>query len=291
MNIMIEFTKMSGAGNDFVLIDNMDDSLQLDKTKLAVALCSQHFGIGADGLLLLEQSLKADFMMRYYNADGSSGGMCGNGGRCVARYAYMNGIANQHLRFDALDHIYKAEVLDETVKLQMKDPTHLKTHLLIKTKSGSFQGHFIDTGSPHVVIESTNLNTLDVETIGREVRYNSLFVPEGANVNFMNISKENKLDIRTYERGVEAETLACGTGSVASALIASHLKGVKSPVTIRVKSGEELRVYFEYDDKEFSNIFLEGSAHILFSGKLFYDTELNSIQDFSVIASQSVLQR
>ncbi len=289
MKKTIYFTKMSGAGNDFVVIDNMDEPLQVDKSKLAIALCSRYFGVGADGLLLLEPSSKADFFMRYYNADGSYGGMCGNGGRCIARYAYVNGIAGENVNFEALDYLYTAEISSTSVKLEMKNPNDFRFNLLVAAARGEFRGHFTNTGSPHFVIELSDLDTVDVHGVGKEIRFHPLFAPDGCNVDFITVTSDNRLLIRTYERGVEAETLACGTGSVASAIIAAHSKGMKSPVTLKVRSGEELHVHFSFDGTRFTNVFLEGSAHMLFSGDLLYDTERCKILDSSHITTHATV--
>lgn len=280
MERFIRFTKMSGAGNDFVIIDNMDESLAVDKTKLARAVCSRHFGIGADGLLLLEPSAKADFFMRYYNADGSYGGMCGNGGRCIARYAYLNGYASDRLTFEALDFLYTAEIVGGVVRLQMKPPADFRFDVAVPTSAGTFTGHFVNTGSPHFVCEAGEMDADDVQKVGREIRFNEIFQPEGCNVNFITRSR-NALSIRTYERGVEAETLACGTGSVAAALIAASLYHLPSPIQLNVRSGEELKVHFQKQEDAFVHVVLEGSAHFVFAGTCVYDTESGALVDFS----------
>lgn len=279
MNRVISFAKMSGAGNDFIVIDNLDSSIDFDKSRFAVALCSRRHGVGADGLLLLESSAEADFSMRYYNADGSYGGMCGNGGRCIARYAHIKGLAPARLKFEALDHVYAAEVSNSSVKLWMKTPNHLRTNLLVTSGSDEFTGHFIDTGAPHFVMESADLEATDVIRIGKAIRNHSLFAPEGCNVNFVFRKTDHLLSIRTYERGVEAETLACGTGSVASTIINALEHGLKSPVTLNVRSGEQLIVYFDLEGEKFTNVILEGSAHMIFSGTLQYDPQTDFIAD------------
>jgi diaminopimelate epimerase len=284
---IIKFTKMSGAGNDFVLVDNMDGALAVDNAKLAVALCSRHFGVGGDGLLLLEPSTRADFFMRYFNADGSYGGMCGNGGRCIARYAFVHGIALATLTFEALDHVYAAEVADMKVKLYMKEPNSFRLNLTIPVAGGDYKGEFVDTGSPHFVVESIDLNLVNVEVTGKAIRLHAYFQPDGCNVNFVRYEEDGSMTIRTYERGVEAETLACGTGCVASAVIGARTHGLVSPVTLNVRSGEHLRVYFERQGSEFRNTILEGSAHFLFSGKLTYDPDENRIVDFPSAIDQS----
>lgn len=277
MKVPIRFAKMSGAGNDFIVIDNMNLSLASDNAKVAAALCSRHFGIGADGLLILEPSTRADFFMRYYNSDGSYGGMCGNGGRCIARFAFLSGITGSELSFEALDFIYRAEVFKKSVKLSMKDSKWLQADVLASTTQGNFEGYFVDTGSPHFIALVENIADLDVSTIGREIRFLDRFQPEGCNVNFVQVSGPNEVLIRTYERGVEAETLACGTGSVAAALVLAESRSAESPVSLRVRSGEHVKVHFSQQNGMFQNIILEGSAHLLFTGSVLYDTVENSL--------------
>jgi len=289
MKIRLHFTKMSGAGNDFVVVENMNGELLCDKDALAVALCSRHTGIGADGLLVLERSPRADFFMSYYNADGSYGGMCGNGGRCVARYAYVSGIAGPEMTFEALDHLYAAQVVGNDVRLQMKDPSSFKNDIRLSDSSITIEGDFVDTGAPHFVIEQESLDNVDVLTLGRAVRFHSTFAPEGCNVDFVERLQDGVVAIRTYERGVEAETLACGTGCVAAAVVLARRYGLLSPVTLRVRSGEEVRVYFRYDGGHWSDVLLEGSAHFVFRGDLLYDTEARTIVDSPKILSHSIV--
>ena len=279
MQHTIQFAKASGAGNDFVLIDNMRNEFAFDKAKLATAVCSRSFGVGADGLILLEPSSGSDFFMRYYNADGSYGGMCGNGGRCVARYAFLNGIAGATMKFEALDHIYTADVVGAGVKLTMKDPSEIRSNVHIQVDGEVLVGHSINTGSPHVVLFEPGIESTDVTLLGRKIRHHKMFLPEGTNVNFVAVSSEGILRVRTYERGVEAETLACGTGAVASAIIASMEKGAASPVRLRVQSGEELLVDFECHGSKVRHVVLEGSAHILFTGTLTYDDARGTLRD------------
>jgi len=278
MHHEISFVKASGAGNDFVVIDNHDGHLDMDQARLARALCDRHFGIGADGLLVVEGCATADFHMQYYNADGSYGGMCGNGGRCIARFAFMKRLAPARMRFQALDHIYEAEILPEGVRLRMKDPRDYASGLQADIGSASFECRFINTGSPHAVVFVSDLESLDVQGIGRSLRFHRLFSPEGANVNFVHHQPGNAIAIRTYERGVEAETLACGTGSVASAAVAALELGLSFPVSVKVRSGEELIVDATKKGSRLTNVYLQGSADILFTGKILYDSTSGKIE-------------
>lgn len=278
MTIPIPFTKMSGAGNDFVVIDNMKAWLEADQPSLARAVCSRRFGIGADGLLILEASRRADFCMRYYNADGSYGGMCGNGGRCVARFAADHGIARREISFEALDHVYVAATSNASVKLQMKPASGLIFNKLSRHICHEFSVHYVDTGSPHAVVEVASLADLDVHRLGKELRNHQAFAPMGCNVNFFQRDpRSNLIELRTYERGVEAETLACGTGAVASAIIAATLHDISGPIDVKVRSGEHLNVTFTRQDNSFIDIVLTGSAYVIFEGTIQYDEQKNAI--------------
>jgi diaminopimelate epimerase len=269
----LAFTKMSGAGNDFVVIDNRDGVVQ-DGPGMAKIVCERHFGIGADGLLLLEKSKKADFRMMYYNADGSYGGMCGNGGRCIAKFAVANGIAGSQHSFEALESVYKASITGENVELSMKDPSGVRTGIMLPTSMGTIECSYIDTGSPHVVIllkDDTpghpGLSSIDVERVGREIRHHKEFAPYGTNVNFIKVDGRNRLRIRTYERGVEAETLACGTGSIAAAIVAMELGLVRNPVEVTVKSDHVLTVDVAKDLMgRYTGVKLKGPARSVFTG-------------------------
>lgn len=271
----IPFTKMTGAGNDFVVIDNR--SARITKgSALARKLCDRRWGIGADGLLLLERSRRGAYRMMYYNADGSYGGMCGNGGRCIALYAVKKRIAPRRHSFEALKHIYDVRIVsDSDVSLRMKDPVDLRMNFMLPIRGKRIKVSYVNTGSPHVVIPVRNLsdrdlslNTLDVQSLGREIRYHKAFRPLGTNVNFIEMVSGKRLKIRTYERGVEAETLACGTGSVASAIIGSTLFEMSLPITILPKSRSPLIVDFERKGGLPVDVTLQGAAEIVYSGEV-----------------------
>lgn len=270
----LQFTKMSGAGNDFVVIDNRFNLVH-DGADLARRVCDRRWGIGADGLLLLQTSPDAAYRMMYFNADGSYGGMCGNGGRCIARFAVDSGIAASTHHFEALEYRYQAIVKSEEVVLSMKDPVNYRPNLVLRTGSLKLKGHFIDTGSPHFVIPFVqfrervkSLEDIAVDQLGRKIRFDRLFEPEGTNVNFIERKKDNTIRMRTYERGVEAETLACGTGSIASAVISARLWKLRSPVKIVASSGITLTVGFQRADATFSGITLTGPAVSTFRGEI-----------------------
>lgn len=265
----IQFTKMTGAGNDFVVIDNRSKQIR-DGSGLARRLCDRRWGIGADGLLLLEPSSLADYAMMYFNADGSYGGMCGNGGRCIAAFAKDRGLASPLHSFEALDHIYKVSVLGELVELSMKDPANIQMNIMLPIAGKRSVSHFVDTGSPHIVVLLKRKNELEnfpVESLGRKIRNLKRFRPEGTNVNFVEIDDDKSLSMRTYERGVESETLACGTGAIAAAVIAYKLGRLRPPVGIKPRSGEILSVNFE-DQAGIRNVVLKGAARIVFQGSI-----------------------
>ena len=270
----IHFTKMSGAGNDFVVVDNRNDIIE-DRIKFAVASCNRRLGIGADGLLLLEKSTKADFLMRYYNADGSDGGMCGNGGRCIAKYAFDNSFVKKNqFTFDALGYIYEAQRISaDLYELKMKPPADKRLNHKINVDGQLLNANFIDTGSPNSVIfldenmDLTSFDKVNVLRLGKEIRYHETYQPKGVNVNFVSIEGINYIKVRTYERGVEDETLACGTGSVASAVVSAMKNNWSGPVVVNVRSGENLEIAFERNEDSFGNIRLKGSAKVIFSGE------------------------
>jgi diaminopimelate epimerase len=265
----IPFMKMSGSGNDFILIDHREPFLKEDRLKEFIRkICQRRISVGADGLILIEGSERADFKWRYYNADGSEAEMCGNGGRCAARFAHLKGITGPSLKFETLAGILSAQVNGKKVKLEMTKPFGLKLDetLFVDGEERIFSS--INTGVPHAVFFVENLEGLDVLRIGRTIRYHSYFKPSGANADFVQLEKGSQLSIRTYERGVEDETLACGTGVVAVALVAAFKGLVKSPVSVKTRGGEVLTVSFETEGKEVRKVFFEGEVHIVYEAEM-----------------------
>jgi len=265
----IPFIKMSGSGNDFILVDHRDPFLKEDRLKEFIRkACRRRISVGADGLILIERSQQADFKWRYFNADGGEAEMCGNGGRCAARFAYLKGIAGPSLKFETLAGIISAQVDGKRVKLEMTKPFGLKLDetLLIDGKKQIFSS--INTGVPHAVLFVEDVEGLDIVQIGRALRYHSHFSPSGTNANFIRLEKGSQLSIRTYERGVEDETLACGTGAVAAALVAAFKGLVKSPVSIKTRGGEVLSVHFEIEGREVKRVFFEGDVHIIYEAEM-----------------------
>jgi diaminopimelate epimerase len=266
--IMLRFTKMNGAGNDFILFDNRTGNVDLDRNQIA-KLCDRHRGIGADGILLLEKPAnKADFRMRYFNADGGEAEMCGNGARCFARFANAVGGEKQKISFETPAGVISAELKDNLVTLRMTEPTDLRLNIDLSSGSEKKPIHFINSGVPHVVIPVAKIDDVDVRREGAAIRYHKMFSPNGTNVNFIEKRGPNNIAIRTYERGVEDETLACGTGIVASALVFAAIEEGEAPVTILARGGDELQVGFEKNQHQFRTVTLTGPAEFVFEGTI-----------------------
>jgi len=266
----IEFCKMSGSGNDFIIIDNRDKSLNVgDLSIFARRVCARKISVGADGLLIIEPSAIADFKWQFFNADGSTAEMCGNASRCVARYAHLKGIAGRKLSWETLAGIITAEVRGDVVKVRLTDPSVLAPGVQINLEDSSCNLDCINTGVPHAVCFVDDIQNCAVFELGRQIRYHQYFQPKGTNANFASVLDRHKIKVRTYERGVENETLACGTGDVASVLAAAARGLVDSPVDVIVQSGERIRVYFTKQDKLFGEIYLEGKVKMVYQGLLF----------------------
>ena len=266
----IEFYKMSGSGNDFIIIDNRDLSLNVgDPAEFARKVCARKISVGADGLFLIEPSEIADFKWQFFNSDGSVAEMCGNGSRCVARYAYLKAITGKKMSWETMAGIISAEVNDDVVKVKLTDPSPVETGIKIAAADRQFVLDSVDTGVPHAVVFVDDLDAWAVVDDGRAIRRHEYFAPRGTNADFARVMDRHKIRVRTYERGVEDETLACGTGMVASVLAAAQRGLVESPVDVLVQSGETLRIYFEKRNGSFQQIYLEGKVKIVYQGLLF----------------------
>lgn len=265
------FTKLVASGNDFVLIDNISGELDgrgFDYGSIAKDVCRRCLSIGADGLLVLESSQKADIRMRIINPDGTEVDMCGNGARCAAFYAFCKGLGNQ-LRIETGAGIIGASIDNGNVKLKMSDPKDIKLGIKLGVGQNLMTVHSINTGVPHVVHMVEDLEGFGVAEYGRKIRQHSVFAPQGTNVNFVGDVNGNSGSIRTYERGVEAETLACGTGTVAGAVILGLLGIAKSPVNLKTKSGDTLKVHYSvFPGNIVKDVYLEGPARKVFDGKI-----------------------
>ena len=266
---MIEFYKMSGSGNDFILIDNRDGLLAVGNiVEFVKRVCTRKVSVGADGLIVIERSDRVDFRWRFFNADGSEVEMCGNGGRCAARFAFLKGIAREKLSFETVAGIIDAEVRGDVVKLRLTDPRDLVTDDEIRIGNQVLFVHSVNTGVPHVVHFVRDPDDFDVFNTGRAIRRHEHYRPAGTNANFAAVLDGHTLRVRTYERGVEDETLACGTGAIASALIAATKGHIESPVDVRVQSGETLRIYFTRTPSGFEKVYLEGKTTMVYQGTL-----------------------
>ncbi|HEY5999446.1 MAG TPA: diaminopimelate epimerase [bacterium] len=265
----LSFWKMSGSGNDFILVDNRRGAVPAGEgAALARRLCARGFSVGADGLILIERSREADFAWRFHNADGSEAAMCGNGGRCAARFAFLRKIAPARMRFLTGAGLIRAEVRGERVKLELPPPAGYREAVPVEIAGNPVEAGFIVVGVPHAVLHAESLESVPVAEWGRPLRHHAAFGPAGANVNFFRVEGPHALRVRTYERGVEGETHACGTGSVATVLVAAAAGLVSSPVTVTTSGGEKLRVYFRRRAGEFAEVFLEGRADVVYEGRL-----------------------
>ena len=265
----IEFWKMSGSGNDFILIDNRDGKVaEQDMGRLVERVCRRRESVGADGVIFVTNSEMCDFSWKFFNADGGEVEMCGNGGRCVARFAHLTGIADETMTFETLAGVVSAEVKGRVVKILMPSPSGLRTDVDLPSEPGWISVDFINTGVPHVVVQVEGLEDYPVFEQGRAIRYHSMFAPAGTNANFMSVTGPDALAVRTYERGVEDETLACGTGAIASALTASARGMVSPPVRVSTRGGEDLKIYFEKVDGSIERVWLEGNTSIIYKGRL-----------------------
>jgi diaminopimelate epimerase len=265
---MLRFTKMNGAGNDFVLIDNRSGALKLSQGQIAF-LCDRHRGVGADGVLLAEPADgTGDFRMRYYNSDGGEAEMCGNGARCFARFLDRIAGPLSHISFETRAGIIRAEIEGELVKLGMSRPHGLVLDSSLEVDGVKLLTHFVNTGVPHVVTFVDDIESAPVHTWGAEIRFHAAFRPSGTNANFVQELEPGRLAVRTYERGVEAETLACGTGVTAAGLIYAALSNAPSPVRLRVRGGDWLEVGFRVNSREFEDVTLKGPADFTFEGSI-----------------------
>jgi diaminopimelate epimerase len=271
----IQFEKMNGAGNDFVLVDNRKGDVRFSAWAIRW-LCDRRRGVGADGVILVERDAESDFRMRYYNSDGGEADMCGNGARCVARFARGLGLGRKQgnrttLRFATNPGPMTAAVDGTSVTLTMIDASGLERSISLQVADHNEKMHVIHTGVPHVVLEETDVDVIPNEAIlarGRAIRTHGRFAPQGTNVNFISMRADGAVKIRTYERGVEGETLACGTGAVAGAVVAAHLGRAKSPVVMATRGGELLKVSFEAVSGGATGVLLEGPATLNFVGSV-----------------------
>lgn len=267
--MVLEFTKMNGAGNDFVLVDNRSQEVKLNRDQI-VRLCQRQRGIGADGIILLVPSVsgKSDWAWQFYNCDGSEGEMCGNGARCFARFVQKLTGSNRDFTFETGAGIISASFQGGRVTVSLTSPKDLRLNQQVPLSAGPQAIHSLNTGVPHAVLFVPDADTAMVQSLGPEIRRHAHFAPKGTNVNFVQRLGDGNIRVRTYERGVEGETLACGTGVTASALIAANLHQLTSPVKVQVMGGDTLEVSFKENDGEFADVKLSGPADFVFEGRI-----------------------
>ncbi len=269
----IKFNKMNCSGNDFIIINNMDKKFDTDTFKKYVPyICKRKLSVGADGLIILEPSENVDFKWRFFNSDGSEAEMCGNGARCASKFSVINNISPNKLRFETLAGIIEADVYEHSVKIKMTPPHDIKIDYKILIDGKKYYISSINTGVPHVVKFVKELENYDVKKMGREIRYNTIFQPSGTNVNFVSVEDRQTIKIRTYERGVEDETLACGTGSVASAIIAYKKGFMKLPIYVKNMGGEIIKIDINQINDIQYDVFLEGEVANIYEGVLLIDS-------------------
>jgi diaminopimelate epimerase len=268
----IAFAKMSGAGNDFIIIDHHRGDLDLpDLATLARRVCRRKHSVGADGLIVIEPAQsRADFRWRFFNADGSRAEMCGNGARCAARFAYLNCIAGRKLCFETDAGTIFAQVMGARVSIRMTEPRDLAMDQVLALSGEALAYSFINTGVPHVVLDVHDVAPVDVAGLGRQIRFHPRFAPRGTNVNFVALGQHGILAIHTYERGVEDETLACGTGNVAAAIVMAGKHHLPRPLQLVTRSGSRLTVDFAGDPRgtTIDDVRLAGDARLIYEGRL-----------------------
>jgi len=267
--MIISFTKMNGAGNDFVVLDNRDLAYSLTKEQIA-HLCDRHRGVGADGLLAAEPSEgEADFRFRYYNADGGEAEMCGNGARCFGRFtASLLPTEAEVISFETIAGVLSAKIVDSDIEVAMSDPFDITMETPVEIEGLTGPVRSMNTGVPHAVAFVEDLENTNVLAFGSAIRHHEHFSPSGTNTNFAQVLAPDHIAIRTYERGVEDETLACGTGMVACALFHHLLTGAPSPIKVDVKGGVTLEIGFAKEGEKFTDVTLTGPAEVTFTGEI-----------------------
>jgi diaminopimelate epimerase len=267
--MVLEFTKMNGAGNDFVLLDNRAQAIKLTRAQI-VRLCDRHRGVGADGVILLipSNSGKADWAWEFFNSDGSTGEMCGNGARCFARFVQRCTGLQRDFTFETEAGVISSRFLGQDVTVSLTPPDGLRLNERLELSTGSQTVHSLNTGVPHAVLFVPDADKAMIQQLGPEIRRHSHFAPKGTNVNFVQVLGRDHIRVRTYERGVEGETLACGTGVTASALISARVHQLSSPIRVQVQGGDQLEVSFEETKGGFTAVRLTGPAEFVFEGRV-----------------------
>ncbi len=268
----IKFTKMHGAGNDFVMIDDREGKVPWEDHFLMAALASRRTGIGCEGVILLQRSNKADFRMRFLNPDGTEVEMCGNGSRCAAAFANAVGASGKALTMETMCGLVDAQLTDTGVCVWMPEPVKKNYGVEIQVNGETIRGDFINTGVPHFVVQVPNISAVRVQELGRAIRLHAAFAPDGTNVDFVSFRAPNRMTMRTYERGVEAESGACGTGAVACAIVAVETLQFTLPATVKTSSGYNLAIDGDWRHRKCTGLTLTGPVKFVFSGEIDLDT-------------------
>ena len=278
----LHFTKMHGAGNDFIMIDDRALTTPWEDYLRMSTIAVRRTGIGCEGIILLQPSDRADFYMRFLNPDGSEAEMCGNGARCAAAFARSLGIVGRSMTMDTRAGLVDAEILDDGVKIWMTDPGRRRYNLTVTIDGVEYTGHFIQAGCPHFVVPvpADRLDTFDVVRVGAQIRQHELFAPDGTNVDFVSYIQPNRIRMRTYERGVEAESGACGTGAVASAVVGVECADFTLPVKVTTSAGFELAVDGDWRTKKCTGMTLAGPAQFVYEGTIDLDA-IETSQDMT----------
>ena len=269
----LKFTKMHGAGNDFIMIDDRDLTVPFEDYPLMAAIASRRTGIGCEGIILVQPSDKADFRMRFLNPDGTEVELCGNGARCVARFARDLGIVNRSMTMETMAGLVDAEIVADGVKIWMPDPTNRRYGITLTAGGRAYTGHAISIGCPHFVVplDAAELESFDVAGVGALLRQHDFFAPDGVNVDFVGYVQPNRIRMRTYERGVEAESGACGTGAVAAAVVGVECAGFTLPVKVSTTAGFELAVDGDWRTQKCTGMTLTGPARRVYDGVIDLD--------------------
>ena len=277
--VNLAFWKMHGAGNDFILFDDRDGTFPAQDASWTARIACRRTGIGCEGLVLIQPSATADFRMRFFNPDGAEAAMCGNGARCVAVLAHEIGVAPRRMRIETAAGLLRAEILGANVRLSMTDPRDWRLDAVLKVMDAEVRYTFVNTGVPHTVVEVTDLDACRVAELGAALRRHPAFAPAGTNVDFVQAAGPHAIRLRTYERGVEAETLACGTGITAAALVEARLGCVSPPVEVATAGGYILTVDFRLTDEGATDVSLLGPATHVFQGTVTYPAPSASTMD------------
>lgn len=268
----LHFTKMHGAANDFIMIDDREGKVPWEDYVLMSLLAARRTGVGSEGIILIQESSRADFRMRFLNPDGTEVDMCGNGSRCAALFAHSIGAARRSMTMETSCGLLDAELTENGVKVWMPEPSSRSYGMVIHVGDQRLEGDYINTGVPHFVIQVDDLRTVDLPAIGRAIRLHPVFAPEGVNVDFVTARAPNRIAMRTYERGVEGESGACGTGAVAAAIAMVEAHGGTLPMRIKTSGGFELFVDGDWRNRKCTGITLTGPAKVVYEGSVDLDT-------------------